>query len=431
MHYRYASRYLFASLLNGTFYSAGIKIVLRVNMMLRHFFLSTFFLAFTYTSFCQTGLTPVWDNGLKFKSADGATTLSVGGRMHYDVAFINHSKELDSLAGPAKDKLEVRRARLSFEGTLKNAVKYEFEFTFGENIQYADLYVAFLKVPFFEQVTAGHFREPFGMEENTSSNSIVFMERSLTSSFAPGRNAGLMAQRTFFAKRMRVYAGVFRLTNPLGSDLEAKGKHSFSGRVAYFPVWDSARNKALHLGLSANLFSPPDNRYFLNVENTTHTGDTYIKSGEITDVQHVKNIGGEMGYAHKRFALQSEYMHSFVRIRRTIATEWIDRLRDFNSFYAMASFFIGKGQRRYDRNRNSFSSIKIEGSEKNTWELALRYSRIHLRESIENIRKMSDITVGLNWYYSETWRIMFNYIHSEIQDNYKANSFQMRLQATF
>lgn len=397
----------------------------------RNFIITSIFLLLTYTSFCQTGLKPEWDNGLKFKSADGATSIRVGGRIHYDVAFIKHSQELDSLAGPAADKLEVRRARLAFEGILKNAVKYEFEFTFGETIEYADLYVGFLKVPFLEQLSVGHFREPFGMEENTSSNSIVFMERSMTSSFAPGRNAGIMAQKTLFAERMRIYGGVFRITNALGSDLEAEGKHSVTGRLAYFPVWDSTRNKTLHVGLASNIYSPPNSTYLLNVENPTHTGDRYLQSGKIEDVQHVHNIGSEAGFSNKRFTLQSEYMHSFVRINKVVATEIIDRVREFNSFYVMTSFFIGEGRRQYDKQKNSFSSITIGGDKRNIWELALRYSQIHLRESAENIRRMSDITAGINWYYSENWRIMFNYIHSRIQDRYSANAFQMRLQATF
>jgi phosphate-selective porin len=124
-------------------------------------------------------------------------------------------------------------------------------------------------------------------------------------------------------------------------------------------------------------------------------------------------------------------MHSFVRIKKTTATELIDRVRDFYSYYAMASYFIGKGQRGYDKRNNRFSSVSIDGNNRNVWELALRYSRIHLRESVDEIKKMSDVTLGINWYYSETWRVMFNYIHSRIQNRYSANAFQMRLQATF
>jgi|GEM_PF-1865992 len=389
------------------------------------------FLTAGYFSFAQVPLTAVWDNGLKFRSQDGATSINIGGRLNYDVAFIKHSRELDSIAGPAQDKLEVRRARISFEGTIKSALKYEFEFTFGERIRFADLYVAFLKIPGIEQLTIGHFREPFGMEENTSSNSIVFMERSLTSAFSPGRNAGLMAQRTFLNNRMRAYAGVFRITNSLGSDLEAENKHSYSSRVAYLPLSDSAKNQALHFGLSANIYSPPKSNYQLNVENETHTGGTYIKSGEIQNVSNIRNFGSEFGYSVNRLTVQSEYMHSFVRIKDLSSTDLTDKVRDFNSFYAMASYFLGGGKRRYQQRGNRFSSISVADGSKNAWELGVRYSHIFLKESVEEIKKMSDYTIGVNWYYSENMRFMFNYVHSRIQNRYSANAFQTRLQLSF
>lgn len=388
-------------------------------------------LAFTYRAMAQTELKPVWDNGLKFRSNDRATSVFIGGRVHYDVAFINHSKELDSIAGPAKDKLEVRRARLSFEGTIRNTLQYEAEFTFGEQVRFADLYLAFLKVPFLEQLTVGHFREPFGMEENTSSNSIVFMERSLTSAFAPGRNAGIMAQKTFLNKRLRLYAGVFRITNSVGSDLEGEGRHSYSARAAFRPLWDSTQNQTLHLGLSSNLYNPLKSTYQLNVENETHTGGTYIKSGEINGVKNVKNIGSEAGFTHSRFAFQTEYMHSFVNIKDTSSTELLDRVRDFNSFYAIASLFLGNGQRQYNQRGNRFSTVVVGNGSKGVWEVALRFSRIFLKESVEDIRKMSDVSAGVNWYYSENTRLMFNYVFSQIENRYQANAFQMRLQVTF
>ncbi|MBB1284402.1 hypothetical protein HRH25_08465 [Flavisolibacter sp. BT320] len=136
-----------------------------------------------------------WDDGLKFQSRDSSFKLSAGGRVHYDFAFSRQSRVLDTAFKNAGSKVEVRRARLSFEGTINNAYAYEFEFTFREQLEYADMYFAFLRLPFVERLTVGYFREPFGLEELTSSNSIILMERSLTSVFGPSRNTGLMVQK--------------------------------------------------------------------------------------------------------------------------------------------------------------------------------------------------------------------------------------------
>ena len=200
------------------------------------FFIQILFLLVSYPAFSQsTPIRAVWDDGLKFRTDDGLYKFSVGGRVHYDLANFNHSASLDSNFGESTSKTEVRRARISFEGRLNNAIAYEFEFTFNERIEFADMYVAFLKVPGIERLTVGHFREPFGLEESTSSNAIVLMERSLTSNFGPSRNLGLMLQKDFNDQRWRVYSGLFRITNDLGADLEGEAKYSLSNRVVFNP----------------------------------------------------------------------------------------------------------------------------------------------------------------------------------------------------
>lgn len=93
------------------------------GMNARQFFTTLACLTIVCPLFGQTPIEPVWANGLKFKNGDGSTSISVGGRLHYDAAFIKHSAELDSIAGPAQDKLEVRTARLSFEETIEKAIK--------------------------------------------------------------------------------------------------------------------------------------------------------------------------------------------------------------------------------------------------------------------------------------------------------------------
>ncbi len=392
------------------------------------------YIIIVFTLKAQTGLKAVWDDGLKFRTENGKTELSVGGRIHYDLAYNKHDGDLDSIAGKPLSTIELRRARLSFEGVIENALEYEFEFSFGEEISFADLYLAFIKLPFFEKITVGHFREPFGMEENTTSNSIVFMERSLSSTFGPGRNAGIMLQRSFFDQRARIYAGLFRLTNSLASDLDGNSQHSISSRLAVLPVWDTSLNKTLHLGLSTNFYSPIDDVYELNVENPTHTGGQFIKSGTIPNVDKVNSFAGELGYTYKKFALMGEYMHSFVRIDEGAAGS--ERKRDFNSFYLQASMFLGRGKRSYDLDGNEFSDVSVAGpvqgeSYRGAWEVGVRYARVHLKESVEEIKKMNDITIGLNWYYRKNIRFMANQIFSRIENRYNASATQFRVQVVF
>jgi phosphate-selective porin OprO/OprP len=244
-----------------------------------------------------------------------------------------------------------------------------------------------------------------------------------------------MLQKTFLNKKLRMSGGAFRITNSQGTD-NGEGKHSLSGRVAYLAANDTLNNKALHLGFSSNFSSIPKDTYDLNIENETHTGGSYIKSGKIRQVKNLKQIGTELGYSYKRFCLQSEYMKAFVRLNSTNSLNTKNLTRDFNSYYLMTSYFIGKGQREYNKGGNKFSSIKIDrkntkDSYQGVWEVGLRFSRIFLKESLEEIKKMSDVTIGVNWYYNPNSRLMLNYIMSQIQDTYWAHALQMRFQVTF
>ena len=376
-----------------------------------------------------------WKDGLKLETPDRSFRFSIGGRVHYDAAFLGHDRQLDSIFGKAADNVEVRRARIGFAGTINDALEYEFEFTFGEQVEYSDMYFAFLKVPFLEKLTIGHFREPFGMEEMTSSNAIVFMERSLTSAFGPSRNTGFMLQRQFFDRKLRAYLGGFRITNDLGTDIMGSGKHALSARLAYNPVYDTLRNRAFHFGLSSRIFRPEDKVYEIKSGNESNISPEYISSLPLDNVSNAKQLGAEFGYTIDRWCLQGEYVHAFA-VQKNIGERQVNKVTGQHAFYISGAWFIRGGKRKYDRENNRFSNIEVEkviqkGRLANAWELAARISHINVPVAESNIKRMTDATLGLNWYYNANSRFMMNYVLSRLQGNYFANALQFRMQVSF
>ena len=91
---------------------------------------------------------------------------------------------------------------------------------FGDTVDYRNVFVGLLDVPVVGGIRAGFFKEPFGLEEITSSNDITFLERSLTDAFIKRRNLGVMFHRRLTgARRVTVALGGFRDTT---TDLETK-----------------------------------------------------------------------------------------------------------------------------------------------------------------------------------------------------------------
>jgi phosphate-selective porin OprO/OprP len=167
-----------------------------------------------------------WSNAFKLQRSDGAFKLNFGGRIMTDTAFVwlNDGLEADlaALGIDPKDGTgtEFRRARIFFEGTLYERVffkaQYDFANTGDGKSDFKDVFLGLKKLGFVRDVRVGHFKEPFLLEEWTSSKYITFMERGLNNVFFPGRNVGIMAQGNQLEKKLLWQAGLFYNTNDQG-----------------------------------------------------------------------------------------------------------------------------------------------------------------------------------------------------------------------
>ncbi|MFC6996933.1 OprO/OprP family phosphate-selective porin [Rufibacter roseus] len=376
-----------------------------------------------------------WQDGLKFRSKDTLYRFSVGGRLHYDLAYSGQSEELGSRFEHKRTQVEVRRARISLEGNIRKELAYEFEVTFGEDIEFADMYVAFLQVPLVERLTVGHFREPFGLEELTSSNAIVFMERALTSTFGPDRNTGIMVQKPFWQERLRGYVGVFRITDDLGNDRQGLGDHSFTTRWAFAPVV-ADHNQVLHLGLAFNRIAPDTGNYRISTNNEVNTSPDYLDTGVLKGVENVNQLGTELGFTRGRWLLQGEWIQSFTKFSNQAPDGLANAKHRYQSFYLLTSFFLKGGARVYSKGSNRFNPVlqpRHPGQDDfgGAWEAGLRYSYLDLRDSRQPLHTLHNVTAGLTWYYNTNTRVMMNYVHSLFNQGARANTLQGRLQFTF
>ena len=113
--------------------------------------------------------------GIKITSADKNFEASIGGRIHFDTYAFD--RDLASTTGTS----EFRRARLTLAGkALGWDYKVEQDFSAGSNLD--GLRDAYIATAFAGgKVTIGHFKPYRSMEELTSSNEILMMERPFAS----------------------------------------------------------------------------------------------------------------------------------------------------------------------------------------------------------------------------------------------------------
>jgi phosphate-selective porin OprO/OprP len=117
------------------------------------------------------------------------------GRVHYDMRSI--SSGLDKIddrdSASVGSNYELRRARIGFTGSLNKQIQFEgVANAVGSSTNFID--TAFINYGYNQagQVRVGRFKQPFSLEENTSSNNIDFMERSYVNQITPGKKLGAM-----------------------------------------------------------------------------------------------------------------------------------------------------------------------------------------------------------------------------------------------
>ena len=349
------------------------------------------------------------------------SNFKTGGRVMNDWAWMSSDKDLKEHAGNFVDGTEFREIRLFSSGTLYENIDFKVQFDISDyEIDLKDVYIGFKGLPVY--IMVGNFKEPFSLEELTSSKYITFMERSLPSLFYPKWNSGLQISSSAFNNRLSWAAGVFGDTDNRGyGDIEEG--YNITARITGLPMYVEDGEKLLHLGISLTRRNTTANvRYAQYPE--AHLAP-YLVDTRNFSADNIVIIDSEAAAIYGPFSLQGELFSTLVES---------STLKDpsFLSYYAQASLFITGEHRPYKS--GVFTGIKPESNFGNgsfgALELAARYSYLDLDDVI-NDGKLSNITFGINWYLNSHSRIMLNYIRSDLIDVGVANILGMRLQVDF
>jgi len=367
-------------------------------------------------------LTPSFNNALVFKSSDGSHTFKLGGRIHLDTAFFSPDSDNEAAFGDTADGVEFRRTRLLFEGTLWKQFSYRMQYDFaGSNTSnrpaFKDVYGAMKGVGMLGTVKAGHFKEPFGLEELTSSKYITFMERSLTSVFTPARNVGVAAGNHFNDQHGTWAAGVFRNTNDATGFGTGDGDYSLTGRMTLLPTYEVEGKKLIHMGAAVSYQGAPGNSQRYRQRPSAHLAPRLTDTGTLR-VNSDCRVGVELASVWGPLSVQGEAMSMWAH--------GVKGQEDFRSLggYLMASYFFTGESRPYDTKKGVFKRVKptsnfLGGTGSGAWEGAARYSYLDLDAEGDLVGSgangLHDFTVGLNWYWNPVFRVMLNYVwaHAE------------------
>lgn len=385
-----------------------------------------------------------WSNGYKFKSSDGRFKLKFGGRIMNDwVAAFPYEESVEDYAGKLVNGTEFRRVRFFNSGTVYGIVSYKLQLDFaGGDADFKDVWIRINDIPGIGHFKVGHYKEPFGLEELTSSKYITFMARALTSPFQPSRNTGFMAYNHALDKRLTWAVGTFMDAGGYGeSSGSSIARFNVTGRVTGLPWADLKNNKLLHVGAAYQYRNPDGDTISYDSEPETHQQPDFANTGDITGVSAANIVGGELALVTGPYSVQGEYQMSALdrsinmRDTTSLTTKEKGVSTNFSAFYVYTSVFLTKGDHRfYDPGDGAFGRMKPQKNFREDGgigaiELAVRYSALNLIDGKSEITdgaylgsslvaggQLSDITVGLNWYLSPNTRIMLNYVYTDVSN---------------
>lgn len=344
---------------------------------------------------------------LGVETADGKNSFAIGGRIQVDYnsydGVINKGAE-----GETGSDLFFRRARLALKGKIDGVWKYKMQFNVNEadGGDVEDLYIAYTGLGSLAQLTLGQQKEPFGLEELTSSKYITAIERSMpTNAYAPGRNVGLKLNGH---QGMMTYAvGAFRQGNGPDNEMDL----ALTGRVTAAPI--ASGSNVVHLGAG---FSQRDGEFNdinarLGVRGGAgKTANKYAASyisGD-ADEQQVWNIEGAVvsGPVH----VQAEYFDSSLSGRNGAPD------LDSSGYYAQAGWFLTGESRPYDTGDGAFGKV-APSSSGGAWELFARYDNMDADSaagiSLPTGESANTMTLGANWYANKNVRVGINYVRAD------------------
>jgi phosphate-selective porin OprO/OprP len=448
-----------------------------------------------------------------FSDATGDNTVELFGRLHLDTGgYTNYRPAPMTLDRKGlSDGIDLRRARIGVVGTFMSDWHYAFVYDLGNTADSNDLNNALANANSSTSPTTsntflsgienafityngfyshgqqfpvafdfGIMDVPWTLEEATSSNDTMFLERStaqvVATAFGGGDFRSVLAARS---NNDRYWLGAF-LTGPNSGALHTEGASCNTGTVAVTPGTPCVtsaqmtglgpqlsfmargayqlvqqQNATFHIGFNyADLFAPRtgDNlaaiqltdRPELRIDPTTflNTGNIPASGGQV--------YGAEVAASYNNFFAQGEYYHYVIQSRAGVPA-LPGNLQggvpgptlNFDGGYVQASYSIG-GTRHYDPTRGAYTGVIPEvpmtpGSP--SWgalELAARYTIIDLNSPYLTTAtlgpaysapgvfsggtttygggKETSYGVGLNWYPNNNMKFMLDYEHLVINN---------------
>ena len=379
----------------------------------------------------------------KFSLSDGSgeNTIAVTGRIHLDAGtYIADKPKSKFGATNLNGGFNARRARIGVTGKLGGVWGYGFIYDAGNSDDKAAKGIQTAQVSYLgfnnTSIDFGYSDTPFTLDQATSSNDIMFMERATPGVIATNIAAGDF--RSNFGARHysdRYWVGAY-FTGPAAGDTHTGASTQFGAfqRATYQVL--QTKEYSLHVGagaeelLKAGTGSTAASGAFADAPELRLDNTKILSTGALGTPANpligADVINAELAAGYHNFFLQSEYFHYTVDRRG---------LKDasFNGAYGEVAWTITGEARKYKPESGAYGAITpdvpfdIKEGGIGAWEVAARVSYVGLNDNFTSGLPAAaqpsaiaggnqlNYTAGVNWYVNSNMRFMLNYVHGRIR----------------
>jgi phosphate-selective porin OprO/OprP len=361
--------------------------------------------------------------GFGIKSDDGKYSFKFNGRIQLDVTAYD-SDPIDLNNGT-----EMRRGRFAASGKIEDW-GYKLQYDFAKTS--SPIKDAFVSYNGFKntKIIFGNQKEAFGMEEQTSSKYITFMERSMvTEAFGLGRGMGISAHQ--WGENWTLNYGVFG--KDVNQNIIGDEQLGLNGRFNYAVV--NTKDSLVSFGISLSTrktskgstigsVTIPGEIVRFRTRPESHQALIRIASTGKIKAERYDMVGLETAMKFGSLTVLGEYT--------TVNVNAIDGGIDssFDGYTLSASYLFGGNTRPYTTKQGIFK--KVKPGKNGAWEVAARFSSVDLNDNKAGIEggQVDSITLGANYYINTYMRAMFNVVSANGDDfvRYDTNSAAARLQ---
>ena len=318
---------------------------------------------------------------------------------------------------------ELRRTRLILEGHGWQRVDFRLAVDFdldSEEAELNNLWLQLTDLLAIGRFRVGYFREPFGLERNTPSRRLTFMERSPAAALTPNRNFGLTVANSLAEESVFWTAGVFRESDvsPGHPDRVLQNATHVTGRLTYVPWLADGGRRLVHLGASISQRGTHQGTANFSEAMPLHLSPDFVDSGDLAS-DRLTMLGFEAATVLGPWSVQGEWLQTSIDLKGGGSAT-------LPGFYMQASYFLTGESRGYKASRAHFGWPELQ--EGSAWEIATRYAQIDFNSGAVQGGELATSSLGLNWYYSDSVKAQLDYEHARLQDVGTVHGLAMRLE---